>query len=84
MRLASLVANAFSSQFEWWHHPEDPNGKVRDYHHLKWHCLVTTYDTLIADFDVFEEIPFAGTVVDEAHRLRNQQGKLLKIMKRWE
>ena len=30
---------------------------------------------------MFEDIPFAVTVVDEAHRLRNQKGKLLEVMK---
>jgi chromodomain-helicase-DNA-binding protein 7 len=42
---------------------------------------VTTYDTLIGDFDVISQIPFRVAVVDEAHRLRNQKGKLLECMK---
>lgn len=48
---------------------------------LKFDVLVTTYDTLIGDFDVISQIPFRVTVVDEAHRLRNQKGKLLECMK---
>lgn len=42
---------------------------------------VTTYDTLISDFDVIGDIPWRVTVVDEAHRLRNVKGKLLECMK---
>lgn len=48
---------------------------------LKFDVLVTTYDTLIGDFDVISQIPWRVTVVDEAHRLRNQKGKLLECMK---
>ena len=48
---------------------------------LKFDVLVTTYDTLISDFDVVSQIPFRIAVVDEAHRLRNQKGKLLECMR---
>jgi chromodomain-helicase-DNA-binding protein 7 len=48
---------------------------------LKFDVLVTTYDTLIGDFDILGQIPWRVTVVDEAHRLRNQKGKLLECMK---
>jgi SNF2 family DNA or RNA helicase len=36
---------------------------------------------LIGDFDVIGQIPFRVSVVDEAHRLRNQKGKLLECMR---
>lgn len=49
--------------------------------YLKFDVLVTTYDTLIGDFDVIGEIPWRVTIVDEAHRLRNVKGKLLECMK---
>lgn len=48
---------------------------------LKFHVLVTTYDTLISDFDAISQVPFRVAVVDEAHRLRNQKGKLLECMR---
>jgi SNF2 family DNA or RNA helicase len=48
---------------------------------LKFDILVTTYDTLIGDFDVIGQIPWRVAVVDEAHRLRNIKGKLLECMK---
>lgn len=48
---------------------------------LKFDVLVTTYDTLISDFDIVSQIPFRVAVVDEAHRLRNQKGKLLECMR---
>jgi SNF2 family DNA or RNA helicase len=49
--------------------------------YLKFDVLVTTYDTLIGDFDIIGQIPWRVAVVDEAHRLRNQKGKLLECMK---
>lgn len=48
---------------------------------LKFDVMVTTYDTLISDFDIVSQIPFRVAVVDEAHRLRNQKGKLLECMR---
>lgn len=60
-----------------WYYEDRPH--TADY--LKFDVLVTTYDTLIGDFDVISNIPFRVTVVDEAHRLRNQKGKLLECMK---
>jgi len=60
-----------------WYYEERP----RTFEFLKFNVLVTTYDTLISDFDIIEEIPFRSTIVDEAHRLRNQKGKLLEVMK---
>lgn len=38
---------------------------------LKFDVLVTTYDTLIGDFDVISQIPFRVAVVDEAHRRKS-------------
>jgi hypothetical protein len=60
-----------------WYYEDRPH--TADY--LKFDVLVTTYDTLIGDFDVISQIPFRAAIVDEAHRLRNQKGKLLECMK---
>jgi len=63
-------------EYEWYYEdrPHTPD-------FLKFDVLVTTYDTLIGDFDVISQIPFRVAVVDEAHRLRNQKGKLLECMR---
>ncbi|KAG7355569.1 SNF2/helicase domain containing protein [Nitzschia inconspicua] len=63
-------------EYEWYFEDKPHNADF-----LKFHVLVTTYDTLIGDFDVISQIPFRVAVVDEAHRLRNQKGKLLECMK---
>jgi len=63
-------------EYEWYYvdRPHTPD-------FLKFDVLVTTYDTMIADFDVIGQIPWRVSVVDEAHRLRNQKGKLLECMR---
>jgi len=60
-----------------WYYKDRPH--TADF--LKFDVIVTTYDTLIGDFDVISQIPFRVAVVDEAHRLRNQKGKLLECMR---
>lgn len=60
-----------------WYFEDRPH--TADY--LKFDVLVTTYDTLIGDFDIIGQIPWRVAVVDEAHRLRNIKGKLLECMK---
>jgi len=59
-----------------WYFPDRPHTAE----FLRFNVLVTTYDTLIADFDVLQDIPFRTAIVDEAHRLRNKHGKLLECM----
>ena len=63
-------------EYEWYYvdRPHTPE-------YLKFDVLVTTYDTLIGDFDIMGQIPWRVAVVDEAHRLRNIKGKLLECMK---
>uniref|UniRef100_A0A7S2Y8H3 Uncharacterized protein n=1 Tax=Entomoneis paludosa TaxID=265537 RepID=A0A7S2Y8H3_9STRA len=63
-------------EYEWYY---DDRPHTADF--LKFDVLVTTYDTLISDFDILSQIPFRVAVVDEAHRLRNQKGKLLECMR---
>jgi len=63
-------------EYEWYF-----DDRPHTYDYLKFDVLVTTYDTLIGDFDIIGQIPWRVAVVDEAHRLRNQKGKLLECMK---
>lgn len=63
-------------EYEWYYEDRPHTAEF-----LKFDVLVTTYDTLIGDFDVISQVPFRVAVVDEAHRLRNQKGKLLECMR---
>ena len=48
---------------------------------IKFHCLVTTYEVLIKDYEELCVIPWRVVVVDEAHRLRTDGNKLTGCLK---
>ena len=58
-----------------WHY------KNRSHRLLKFHVLITTYDDLIKDYEELAEVPWRVVVVDEAHRLRQQNSKLAECMR---
>ena len=61
-------------EFEWYY-------KGRSRRLLKFHALLCTYDDMIRDYEELAEIPWRAVVVDEAHRLRNVNSKLLECMR---
>ena len=61
-------------EYEWYY-------KGRSRRVLKFHVLITTYDDLIRDYEELAEIPWRAVIVDEAHRLRNVNSKLIECMR---
>lgn len=61
-------------EFEWYY-------KGRSRRLLKFHVLITTYDDLIKDYEELAEVPWRAVVVDEAHRLRAVNSKLIECMR---
>lgn len=61
-------------EYEWYY-------KGRSRRLLKFHVLITTYDDLVRDYEELAEIPWRAVIVDEAHRLRNVNSKLLECMR---
>jgi hypothetical protein len=61
-------------EYEWYY-------KGRSRRLLKFHVLITTYDDLQRDYEELAEVPWRCVVVDEAHRLRNTNSKLLECMR---
>ena len=61
-------------EYEWYY-------KGRSRRLLKFHVLITTYDDLIKDYEDMAEIPWRAVIVDEAHRLKNIDSKLLQCMR---
>ncbi|RLN56226.1 hypothetical protein BBJ28_00014137 [Nothophytophthora sp. Chile5] len=47
----------------------------------KFHILLTTFETILADFEEFEHIHWRLVVVDEAHRLKSAGSRVLKQMR---
>ncbi len=60
-------------EYEWYY-------RCRSRRVLKFQVLITTYDDLIRDTEELSEIPWQSVIVDEAHRLRNRNSKLLECL----
>lgn len=52
--------------------------KLRKKHTTKFHILITTYEIVMKDIDVFRKIKWRALIVDEAHRLKNPKAKLFE------
>jgi SNF2 family DNA or RNA helicase len=52
--------------------------KLRKQHVTKFHILITTYEVVLKDIDVFTKIKWRALIVDEAHRLKNPKAKLFE------
>jgi len=48
----------------------------------KFNILLTTYETFVADSEYLSKLPFLSVVVDEGHRLKSQQSKLLAELRK--
>ena len=44
----------------------------------KFHALITTYEVIITDLEELSQIDWRVAVIDEAHRLKNRNCKLLQ------
>ena len=48
---------------------------------VKFHVVITSFEVFMQDFEpFFQEIPFQFIVIDEAHRLKNKQAKILSYL----
>lgn len=45
----------------------------------KFHALITSYETAIIDANILKKINWECMVVDEAHRLKNNESKFFKV-----
>ena len=52
--------------------------KLRKQHVTKFHILITTYEVVLKDINVFTKIKWKALIVDEAHRLKNSSSKLFE------
>lgn len=44
----------------------------------KFHCIITTFEVIITDLELLRQIDWRVSVIDEAHRLKNRNCKLLQ------
>ncbi|KDO20307.1 hypothetical protein SPRG_14442 [Saprolegnia parasitica CBS 223.65] len=60
-----------------WYYPNMPTTKSV----FKFNVLLTTFETVLADFEEFETIHWRLVAVDEAHRLKSAGSRVLKQMR---
>ena len=49
----------------------------------KFHVIITSFEVFIQDFEtVFMDLPFQHIIIDEAHRLKNKNAKIISILRR--
>jgi SNF2 family DNA or RNA helicase len=58
--------------------PKATATKFRKQNLTKFHVLITTYEVILKDIDVFKNIQWKTLIVDEAHRLKNSKAKLFE------
>ena len=57
-------------EYEWTH----PNSQI------KFNAILTTYEILLKEKDLLGNISWAGLIVDEAHRLKNDDSLLYRTL----
>lgn len=56
---------------------------LKDNHISKFSVMITSFEVFIQDFDtVFKTLPFQHIIIDEAHRLKNRNAKIISTLKR--
>ena len=55
---------------------DDQGQKIPDIY--KFHALITTYEIIISDLELLTSIEWRCCVIDEAHRLKNRNCRLLE------
>ena len=53
----------------------------KDLKQIKFNALITTYEVLMSDILLFNEIKWRSIIIDEAHRLKNKNCSLIKMLK---
>ncbi len=73
-----------SIQYYEWHHTNiTMKGNTLPSELNKFQILITSYEVFSLDFnDVIVNVPFQFIIVDEAHRLKNKNAKILSTLKR--
>jgi chromodomain-helicase-DNA-binding protein 7 len=69
----STVSRKIIQDFEFYYQKSDANKK----RHLKFDALITTYELVLTDVEILKKINFKVCIIDEAHRLKNRNCKLL-------
>lgn len=71
----SASSRQIIQQTEFYYRPEELRGSKRTV--VKIDALITTFEMVVSDCDVLKQISYQVCIIDEAHRLKNRNCKLL-------
>ncbi|VDO25963.1 unnamed protein product [Onchocerca flexuosa] len=71
----SASSRQIIQQTEFYYRPEELKGGKRNV--VKFDALITTFEMVVSDCDVLKQINYQVCIIDEAHRLKNRNCKLL-------
>ncbi|VDN01887.1 unnamed protein product [Thelazia callipaeda] len=71
----SASSRQIIQQTEFFYHPEEIKGTKRNI--VKFDALITTFEMVVSDCDILKQINYQVCIIDEAHRLKNRNCKLL-------
>uniref|UniRef100_A0A915Q7V9 Uncharacterized protein n=1 Tax=Setaria digitata TaxID=48799 RepID=A0A915Q7V9_9BILA len=71
----SASSRQIIQQTEFYYRPEELKGGKRNV--VKFDALITTFEMVVSDCDVLKQISYQVCIIDEAHRLKNRNCKLL-------
>ncbi|XP_042563774.1 chromodomain-helicase-DNA-binding protein 6 isoform X2 [Clupea harengus] len=74
----SQISRQMILQYEMYHRDEDGNSVSGNF---KFHGVITTFEMIMADCPELKKIHWRCVVIDEAHRLKNRNCKLLEGLK---
>ena len=73
----SSQSRALIQDYEFYY-KEDANGKKSNKNFPKFNALITTYEVLLSDVTMFCQFKWRSLIIDEAHRLKNKNCKLIE------
>uniref|UniRef100_A0A1I7VD36 Chromo domain-containing protein n=1 Tax=Loa loa TaxID=7209 RepID=A0A1I7VD36_LOALO len=71
----SASSRQIIQQTEFCYRPEELKGGKRNI--VKFDALITTFEMVVSDCDILKQISYQVCIIDEAHRLKNRNCKLL-------
>ena len=66
-------------EYEWYYRDEQGNEQWHDQLY-KFNVCIATYESILAETALLSRVRWAVTSVDEAHRLKNKESKLFKVL----
>lgn len=64
-------------------HFEFPTRGAVQNRRFKFDALITTYELVLKDADILRDVPWSHLMVDEAHRLKNDESALYRELSQW-